>query len=208
MSSLIDFTPDDWRGNSAVTVSLPLSLIKRGWTSAAYLLARIYKFMAEAILFNFAALTAAIKTDSVYASPLSLAAMIYTTVLWASLIDLNGVNRLIPEHIAQGLEVVAALWVIRARQTLRRATTGPAALGSVVDTGAYSLVRHPVYTGRALLYTTFLLSNFNIQNALILLSVYAAQIYRIVTEENHLMKDSAYQIYAQKVRYRLIFGVY
>ncbi len=208
MSALTDFTPEGWRGNSSATISLPFSLIKRGWTSAAYLTARIYKFMSAVILSNTAALTAAIKPDSVYGSPLSLAAMIYTTVLWAPLIDLSAVTRLIPEHIAQGLEVVAALWVIRARQTLRRATTGPASLGNVVDTGAYSLVRHPIYAGRAILYAAFLLSNFNAQNALILLSLYVAQIYRVITEENHLMKNSAYQSYAQKVRYRLIMGVY
>ena len=134
--------------------------------------------------------------------------MIYTTVLWAPLIDLNQVNRLLPEHIAQGLEVVAALWVINAKRTLSRAAAKPIALSSVVDTGAYSLVRHPMYAGRAVLYAAFLLSNYNVQNALILVSVYAAQIYRIVTEENHLMKDSSYRSYAQKVRYRLIIGVY
>ena len=113
-----------------------------------------------------------------------------------------------PEHIAQGLEVAAALWVIAARRTLSRSIAQSVAQRTIIDTGAYRFVRHPIYAGRALLYGAFVLSSFNIQNVLILLSVYTTQIYQIISEENHLMKDSDYQDYARKVRYRLIYGVF
>ena len=208
MTALTEFTHESWRGNSSDASALPLNLIKRSWLTPVHLLTRICQAMSAAIISSIVAALASLRSDRVYTSPLSLAAMIYTTVLWAPLIDLNSVNRLLPEHIAQGLEVVAALWVIAARRTLSRATAKHVGLGSIVDSGAYSLVRHPIYAGRALLYGAFLLSNFNVQNALILLSVYAAQIYRIIIEENHLMKDASYQSYAQKVRYRLIIGVF
>ena len=208
MSALTDFTHDDWRGNSADTTLWPLSETKTGWRSPRYKLARIYRSILAAIVSKLATTLAPLKSDHVYASPLSVAAMIYTTLLWAPMIDFSSVTRLMPEHIAQGLEVAAALWVIAARRTLSRSIAQSVAQRTIVDTGAYRFVRHPIYAGRALLCGAFALSNFNIQNALILLSIYTAQIYQIISEENHLMKDSDYQDYAQKVRYRLIYGVF
>lgn len=124
------------------------------------------------------------------------------------MIDFNSVARLLPEHIAQGLEVTAALWVIAAKRTLNRSIAQSDAQRTIVETGAYRFVRHPIYAGRAILYGAFVLSSFNIQNALILLSVYTALIYQIVSEENQLMKNSSYQDYVSKVPYRLIYGVF
>lgn len=208
MTALSEFNDGDWRGNCAAAPARPLNWNKSGWQTPQYFLAGIYRSIFAAVVYKVAAASASFRSARANASPLSIAAMIYTTVLWAPLIDLNSATRLMPEHVAQGLEVVAALWVIAARRTLSRVTVKQAALCRVADTGAYKFVRHPIYAGRAVLCGAFLMSNFNVQNGLILLSVYVAQIYRIVIEENHLMKDVAYQRYAQKVRYRLIYGVF
>lgn len=208
MSALTEFTNEDWRGNSTATTQWRQGRAKRGWRSPSYTLARIYRSILAAIVSKLATAVAPFKSSCVNASPLSVAAMIYTTVLWAPLMDFNSVTCLMPEHIAQGLEVAAALWVIAARRTLSQSIAQSVTQRTIVDTGAYRFTRHPIYAGRALLYGAFVLSNFNIQNALILLSVYTTQIYQIIIEENHLMKDLDYQVYARKVRYRLIYGVF
>lgn len=208
MTALTEFNYNDWRSNSAPVPSRPLSWIGTSWPSPVHSLTRIYQSLSTTIVSKIEVTLQSFRSDRVNANPLTLAAMIYTTVLWASLIDLNSVTQLIPEHVAQCLEVVAALWVIAARRTLSRATVKPASLRVVVDSGAYRFVRHPIYAGRAILYGAFMMSNFNIQNAVVLATVYAAQLYRIFQEEKFLMQDSAYRTYAENVPYRLIYGVF
>ncbi len=207
MTALTEFTHDDWRGNSAAPALQPLSWTKTGWQTPAHSLSRLYQYVLTAINFKIAGALALFRSERVYASPLSFAALIYTTVLWASLIDLDSVTRLMPEHVAQGVEVAAALWVIAAKRSLSRATVRPASGRGVVDSGAYKLVRHPIYAGRAILYGAFLMTNFNLQNLAVLVTVYGALIFRIVQEERFLLRDTAYRAYADKVPYRIIYGI-
>jgi protein-S-isoprenylcysteine O-methyltransferase Ste14 len=75
----------------------------------------------------------------------------------------------------------------------------------VIDTGLYSVIRHPLYSGGCLLY---------VSSALVLGSFYAlipavaiplALVFRILNEEEILKRDlPGYADYLKKVRYRLI----
>ena len=208
MTALNEFTHNDWRDYSSANTSLPGSWSGRAKPSRAKPAFNFFYSLRHSIIAKFGVTIAAFRSDPLNRNALTLAAMLYTTVLWALLIDLNSVTRVMPEHVAQGLEVAAALWVIAARRSLSRAAAKPKNSCGIVDTGAFRFVRHPIYAGRAVLYGALLLSNFNIPNMLILLSVYVAQLYRIIVEENHLMKDKLYQNYARKVRYRMIYGVF
>ena len=134
--------------------------------------------------------------------------MAYTTVLWATLIDLSSVTHLMPEPFLQGLEVAAVLWVIAARRALNRTPQRLSNQDGIADTGAFRFVRHPICAGRAMLYGAFWMSNFKIQNTLILLSVYAVQLFQILRGERLLMKVPAYRDYAAKVRHRLVYELF
>ena len=79
----------------------------------------------------------------------------------------------------------------------------------VISTGLYAIVRHPMYSGVALMCLSLpvaLGSYWAIIPAVLIIPVLVA---RIVNEERVLLKDlEGYQEYVQKTRYRLIPGVW
>jgi protein-S-isoprenylcysteine O-methyltransferase Ste14 len=78
----------------------------------------------------------------------------------------------------------------------------------VIDTGPYAFVRHPMYVG-ALLYllgTPLALGSF--WGVLPFVVVFAMLIWRIVDEEQVLKELEGYTEYKQRVRFRLLPGVW
>lgn len=79
----------------------------------------------------------------------------------------------------------------------------------VVTTGPYSLVRHPMYAGVVLMYlaTPIALGSFWALGFFV--PVIVLIVVRALDEERVLMRDlEGYPEYAQKVRYRLVPGVW
>ena len=141
-------------------------------------------------------------------NPAVVLATVYATSLWFPLISVTTVYHVLPELPSLGLQCFAALWAINAKATLGRSFGWLPANRGIVDRGVYRFIRHPIYFGYGLGHIGFLLANFNIQNAVVLTTVYIAQVYRILQEEKFLLKDDAYRAYATKVPYRLIYGVF
>ena len=78
------------------------------------------------------------------------------------------------------------------------------ALREIKTGGLYTLVRHPIYFSYFLTFTCVVLQNFSFRNVVVLLALYATDIYRIMAEEKVLSKDPSYELYKMRVRYRLI----
>jgi len=116
--------------------------------------------------------------------------------------------RLIPEMLAVGLQVAGVLFSIWAKCSLRRSFGILPANRGVVGGGPYRIIRHPIYFGYFVRDCGFLLANFGLQNLLIVVGHWSLQIGRIVREERLLSKDQTYRQYMQRVRYRLIAGLY
>ena len=95
-----------------------------------------------------------------------------------------------------------------AKLSLRRSFGIVAANRGVKRTGLYAAVRHPMYLGYVVGYVGVLMMNPAPWNAVILAFWFAFEIARIHAEERILMRDVAYRAHAQKVRFRLIPGVY
>jgi protein-S-isoprenylcysteine O-methyltransferase Ste14 len=75
----------------------------------------------------------------------------------------------------------------------------------IVTTGPYAYVRHPAYASKNtawIIDSTFVFTN--IWATLLFFSWTTLYALRALTEERHLHKDKAYQVYADKVRYRFI----
>ncbi len=75
----------------------------------------------------------------------------------------------------------------------------------VIDTGLYSLVRHPMYTATLLLFLSMPLVLGSLISFVIFLTYPAIIISRLKNEEKFLEKElEGYTEYKQKVKYRLI----
>jgi len=106
------------------------------------------------------------------------------------------------------LLAIGFLISIGAKLSLRRSFGLIAANRGVKRSGLYAVVRHPMYLGYLIAYAGTLMLNPSIWNAVLLSLWFGFEIVRIHSEEAVLMKDPAYQEHAQKVRYRLVPGVW
>jgi protein-S-isoprenylcysteine O-methyltransferase Ste14 len=116
--------------------------------------------------------------------------------------------RLIPETLAVGLQAAGVLVSIWAKCSLRRSFGILPANRGVVGGGPYRIIRHPIYFGYFVRDCGFLLANFGLQNLLVVVGHWSLQIARIVREERLLSEDQTYRQYMQRVRFRLIAGLY
>ncbi|MEE1326542.1 MAG: isoprenylcysteine carboxylmethyltransferase family protein, partial [Streptococcus sp.] len=75
----------------------------------------------------------------------------------------------------------------------------------VIDTGLYSIVRHPMYAATLILFSAMGLVLGSFVSFLILLAYLPLIVKRIRNEEAVLVRDlQGYKTYQKKVRYRLI----
>jgi protein-S-isoprenylcysteine O-methyltransferase Ste14 len=115
---------------------------------------------------------------------------------------------LIPESVAAGLQIAGVVIQLSAKISLRRSFGILPANRGVVVSGPYRFARHPIYLGYFVNQGGFLSSNFGVQNLVVLLLLWALQIFRVAREERVLIKDEKYREYAARVRYRFIPGVF
>lgn len=78
----------------------------------------------------------------------------------------------------------------------------------LVTSGAYRLVRHPLYFSYVLADLGYLLQSPRVWNAAVLVAVMSCQVVRILSEEKLLGTDAAYRTYALQTRWRLIPGIW
>lgn len=115
---------------------------------------------------------------------------------------------LIPEKVAAVIQLSGfgiSLW---AKLSLRRSFGILPANRGVVAAGIYRFIRHPMYCGYFVRDLGFLLPNLGWQNLLVVLVHWGLQLGRIGREEKVLVNDPVYRQYAEKVRFRILPGVY
>jgi len=115
---------------------------------------------------------------------------------------------LLSETISAGLQIAGLVIQVSAKLSLRRSFGILPANRGVVGSGPYRFLRHPMYFGYFVNQAGFLLSNFGVRNLVILVLLWALQMFRVVREERLLVKDAMYREYAARVRYRFIPGVF
>lgn len=108
-----------------------------------------------------------------------------------------------------GLLMLAGVCVnISAKLALWRSFGLAAANRGVRAGGPYRLVRHPMYLGYFITEVGFLLGNPSASNIAICAVTWSAQLLRIGEEEKFLLNDQSYRDLVQRVRFRLLPGLY
>ena len=115
---------------------------------------------------------------------------------------------LAPETVTVMISAVGLLCVVAGKVSLGRSFGLMPANRGIVSTGLYRFVRHPIYLGYLVTHAAFVAANPAITNALVLAIADTALLMRAVCEERTLALDGAYRDYLQKVRWRVVPGVF
>jgi protein-S-isoprenylcysteine O-methyltransferase Ste14 len=78
----------------------------------------------------------------------------------------------------------------------------------IVCTGLYRVVRHPIYAGYLVTHVAFLVAHPSPWNIAVMLIADTALLSRAVCEEKTLARDPEYVGYLEKVRWRVLPGVF
>ena len=97
---------------------------------------------------------------------------------------------------------------VAAKLTLLRSFGLVAANRGVKSNGMYAFVRHPMYAGYILTHIGYLLASPSLWNVGVYVAVWAFLIARMVAEENILGADPEYREYTQRVRHRIVPGIF
>lgn len=119
-------------------------------------------------------------------------------------LSFGGGTELLPMSVAVIIQSLSIIWQIYAKLCLGLSFGLLPANRGIVTTGAYRVVRHPIYFGYFVNHMAFLLSVFSLYNLGIFVAMYAFQAIRIWQEEKVLLNDVAYQEYTKKTKYRFI----
>ena len=117
-----------------------------------------------------------------------------------------------PGHVWDSLAVMLTVtglsMQLYAKVTLgRRFGIVPANRGICVA-GPYRFVRHPIYFGYVILHLGFFMLNPTMWNFAVFSIFYSLKIPRILAEERLLGQDTNYRSYMDRVRFRLIPGLF
>jgi protein-S-isoprenylcysteine O-methyltransferase Ste14 len=100
------------------------------------------------------------------------------------------------------------LITIAGKLTLGRSFGLMPANRGIVCTGLYRAVRHPIYAGYLVTHVGFLIAHPSLWNVALILVADAALLARAVCEEKTLARDPEYVSYLEKVRWRVLPGVF
>jgi protein-S-isoprenylcysteine O-methyltransferase Ste14 len=119
-----------------------------------------------------------------------------------------GVLPLVPAAACFGVMTAGFYLQVSAKLVLGRAFGIVAANRGIRILGPYRFLRHPMYAGYTLMHIGFLLAAPSLTNSLVYATTLTIQVIRIFREERVLLQDAGYHVFAARVRYRLLPGVF
>jgi protein-S-isoprenylcysteine O-methyltransferase Ste14 len=112
------------------------------------------------------------------------------------------------ELFTASFSAAGLLVVIAGKMSLGRSFGLMPANRGIVSTGLYSLVRHPIYLGYLITHIGFLLAHPTPWNLALLITSDLALLTRAVCEEHTLAHAAEYRAYQQRVRWRVVPGLF
>lgn len=142
-------------------------------------------------------------SEQVMRKPLIVAVTIISSCYFL-LLDLGAGTPFVPfaygralQILGLGVEIVSKMWIWRSFGLLP-------AHRELVTSGPYRWVRHPMYLGYFLSNLGFLVCAASLRNVVLYTVLFLLVVYRILKEEEFLLRDPLYRAYVERVRYRLI----
>ena len=144
----------------------------------------------------------------------TLTAIMFIAMLVAPALDHRFGWSEVPLYVAMAGDVFVAvgfliIFLVYKKNTFASATIEIAPDQKVISTGLYALVRHPMYMGALLLLVGMSLALGSWWGLCVFLLFIPALAWRVFDEERFLAKNlPGYSEYLDKVRYRLVPGVW
>jgi protein-S-isoprenylcysteine O-methyltransferase Ste14 len=115
---------------------------------------------------------------------------------------------LAPQRVTVAITAAGLFVVVLGKLSIGRSFGLSPANRGVVSTGLYRLVRHPIYFGYLVTHLGFVLANPMAWNVSVLVAADLALMCRAVREELTLANDDLYCAYMQRVRWRMLPGLF
>ena len=113
-----------------------------------------------------------------------------------------------PESLTVIISAVGLMIVVLGKISLGRSFGLTPANRGVVCSGVYRFVRHPIYLGYLVTHVGFVIAYPAGWNLAVLLAADVALMLRAICEERTLALDPAYRAYMDRVRWRIVPGVF
>lgn len=113
-----------------------------------------------------------------------------------------------PESLTVTISATGLIIVVLGKISLGRSFGLTPANRGVVGSGVYRFVRHPIYLGYLITHVGFVIAHPAVWNLAVLLAADVALLLRAVCEERTLALDPSYRAYMDRVRWRLVPGVF
>lgn len=117
-------------------------------------------------------------------------------------------SALLPDLATAAVTAIGLIIVLFGKISLGRSFGLMPANRGIVSSGVYRLVRHPIYAGYLITHVGFIIAHATPLNVAILLAADLALLVRAVQEERTLALDPLYAEYQQKVRWRVMPGIF
>ena len=120
----------------------------------------------------------------------------------------SGLHRQWGVEAGFALQLTGLVIAIVALVTLGRSFGFVAADRGLVTRGPYAVIRHPVYASYIIIQSGYLVQSISLRNVIVLAGATACNIGRAVVEERVLGSAPGYARYRQRVRWRLVPGLW
>lgn len=115
---------------------------------------------------------------------------------------------LAPEPLTITISAIGLMIVVLGKLSIGRSFGLAPANRGVVSSGLYRFVRHPIYLGYLVTHVGFVVANPGNWNLVVLAAADIALLFRAVREERTLSEDPAYRAYTERVRWRIVPGIF